>query len=174
MRGAQFGAIRRAILRRSKDPLLRSTSPLDLWGRRWNLHVHAILKIGFYKPLVKFRVPKAIASVATFVASALYHEIVFAVAFPSYAVGRSTLFFALQGAICAGQLGLDAVGAPFKDLPAPLKTLGTLCLLGPTAYLFVDIWRDDGMFESMGALTWVMKCEAEAPPPPPPKFLGLF
>ena len=50
--------------------------------------------------------------------------------------------------ICAGQLGLDAVGAPFKDLPAPLKTLGTLCLLGPTAYLFVDIWRDDGMFES--------------------------
>ena len=95
-------------------------------------------------------------------------------AFPSYAVGRSTLFFALQGVICAGQLGLDAAGAPFKDLPAPLKTLGTLCLLGPTAYLFVDIWRDDGMFESMGALTWVMKCEAEAPPPPPSKFLGLF
>ena len=76
----------------------RCTSPLDLWGRRWNLHVHAILKIGFYKPLVKV-VPKAIASVATFVASALYHEIVFAVAFPSYTVGRSTLFFALIGCL---------------------------------------------------------------------------
>ena len=102
-RGAQFGAIRRAILCGAKDPTLRSTSPLDLWGRRWNLHVHAILKIGFYKPLVKV-VPKAAASVATFVASALYHEIVFAV--------RSVLrlgvdaFFALQGVIRAGQLGL--------------------------------------------------------------------
>ena len=30
------------------------------------------------------------------------------------------------------------------------------------------------MFESMGALTWVMKCEAEAPPPPPSKFRHLL
>ena len=141
------------------DPITKSTSPQDLWGRRWNLHVNTVLKPAFYKPLVKAGAPKAAASVATFAASALYHEVTFAVAFPSYTLGRSTLFFVLHGAICAAQFLFDAAGAPFAKLPSRVKNLGTLCLLGPTAFLFVDIWRDDGMFESMGALTWVLRCE---------------
>jgi hypothetical protein len=30
-----------------RNPLLRSVSPRDFWGRRWNLIVHGILKVSY-------------------------------------------------------------------------------------------------------------------------------
>jgi hypothetical protein len=55
------------------NPIFESSSPSDFWGRRWNLVVHGILKRGVYKP-VRSKHSRRVASIATFIASGLFHE----------------------------------------------------------------------------------------------------
>merc|ERR1712176_1327071 len=45
----------------------------DFWGRRWNVLVHSVMKRGLYKP-VRSVSSAAVASLAVFVASGLFHE----------------------------------------------------------------------------------------------------
>ena len=58
------------------NPMLKSTSPSDFWGRRWNMLVHRGLKNGIYKPTRKHTSSKLLAVVATFVVSGIIHEYV--------------------------------------------------------------------------------------------------
>ena len=91
-----------------RDPIFGCTSPQDLWGRRWNMQIHTVLKRGCYKPLLSAGLPKSLATPATplkprrviyhsveascnvmvdrhrpatFLASAVYHELQFGLAF---------------------------------------------------------------------------------------------
>jgi len=56
-----------------KNPMFESRSPSDFWSRRWNLLIHRVLKGGVYKPVRKHG-SIALACVAVFVASGLFHE----------------------------------------------------------------------------------------------------
>ena len=56
-----------------RNPMLEATSPSDFWGKRWNTLVHGVLKRGVYKP-VRRHFSASMASLAAFVASALFHE----------------------------------------------------------------------------------------------------
>ena len=56
-----------------RNPMLEATSPSDFWGKRWNTLVHGVLKRGVYKP-VRRHGSASMASLAAFVASALFHE----------------------------------------------------------------------------------------------------
>jgi len=58
------------------NPMLKSKSPSDFWGRRWNVLVHNGLKNGVYKPTRKHTSSKLLAVVATFVVSGIIHEYV--------------------------------------------------------------------------------------------------
>ena len=42
--------------------------------------------------------------------------------------------------------------------PAPLKTLVLVVCVSPTMGLFVDIWRDAGMFDSIAQFALAYRC----------------
>lgn len=71
------------------NPIFASTSPVDTWGRRWNMQMHAVFKRACFLPLVKSGVPKLFAGFATFLLSAVYHELQFSFSFSSYTLGPS-------------------------------------------------------------------------------------
>jgi len=141
------------------NPIFESTSPSDFWGRKWNLVVHGILKRGVYKP-VRTRCSRFVASVATFIASGLFHEWLLTLVFhpesddgecspicytPGF--GRNTLFFLW----CAFFIGLEyAIGsaAVFQvlrnNLPLTVVSLMVVSLALPVAHWFTnDYVRSD-------------------------------
>ncbi|KAE8786869.1 putative long-chain-alcohol O-fatty-acyltransferase 4 [Hordeum vulgare] len=63
-----------------------SASLRDLWGRRWNLSVPAVLRSCVYRP-VRARLGPAVEVLAAFVVSGLVHELMF------YPPGRTWFFF---------------------------------------------------------------------------------
>jgi hypothetical protein len=56
-----------------KNPMLKATSPSNFWSGRWNLVVHGVLKRGVFKPVYSVS-SKFVATLATFLASGLFHE----------------------------------------------------------------------------------------------------
>jgi hypothetical protein len=134
--------------------LLRSSSPSDFWGRRWNRLVGSALRRGVFKPLRRGGFSRGFASFMTFVASGLLHEyILYAMTFrtgipnnpenkpyvPSY--GRQSLFFVWNGIILIAERFLD--GTPpirwmQKNVPKPVRTALVLLTVLPVGHLFVD------------------------------------
>jgi hypothetical protein len=74
---------------------LRSTSLTEFWGRRWNTGFHELASRFTFKPL-RHIVGAGFASLLTFVASGLIHELVISVPVRS-AYGLPTGYFVLQG-----------------------------------------------------------------------------
>ena len=135
------------------NPIFGSSSPSDMWGRRWNLQIHGILKRSCFLPLVKRGVPKQLAGFATFVASAAYHELQFRFTFSGeYVWGRASLFFLLQGLLCVIEAlayhAIPAVSKAANAVPHALKCIATTLLMIATSELFVAIWREGGMFDA--------------------------
>lgn len=62
------------------NPVLKSSSPSDFWGKRWNLIIHYVLKGGVYKPVRKY-FSKLIAAIAVFLTSGIFHEWMLSVIF---------------------------------------------------------------------------------------------
>ena len=147
------------------NPMFGSSSPSDMWGRRWNMQMHGILKRSCFLPLVKRGVPKQLAGFATFVASAVYHELQFRFTFPgSYAWGRASLFFLLQGLLCVLEAliyrAVPPVSAAAKAVPHGIKCIATTLLMIATSELFVSIWREGGMFDAIAMLIATLRCMA--------------
>jgi len=141
------------------NPIFGSSTPTDMWGRRWNMQMHGILKRACFLPLVKRGAPKQLAGFATFVASAIYHELQFGFAFPGYTYGQGSLFFLLQGVLCVLEaLVYKAVPDAGKSVPRPIKCALTTLLMTTTSELFVGIWRHSGMFDAMGSLLITVSC----------------
>eukprot|EP00571_Detonula_confervacea_P011967 CAMPEP_0172306306 /NCGR_PEP_ID=MMETSP1058-20130122/7405_1 /TAXON_ID=83371 /ORGANISM="Detonula confervacea, Strain CCMP 353" /LENGTH=441 /DNA_ID=CAMNT_0013018147 /DNA_START=36 /DNA_END=1361 /DNA_ORIENTATION=+ len=141
------------------NPMFESSSPSDFWGKRWNLVMHGMLKRGVYKP-VRTKYSRLAASMATFIASGVFHEWLLSVMFypdsedgtcspicyhPGY--GRNTLFF-VWNAIVIGleyAIGGAAIFQLFhKHLPLTVVSLMVASTALPAAHWFTnDYVRSD-------------------------------
>ena len=130
-----------------RNPMLEATSPSDFWGRRWNVLVHLVLKRSVYKPVRRFA-PAAVASLAVFVASGLFHEwIVHAVLIygrPAESVegvllGSNTAFFVWNALVIAsermlaGSKGISSFG---RTIPSCLIPFFIIMTSLPMAHWF--------------------------------------
>jgi len=146
-------------------PLSKSQSPSDFWSRRWNISVGGHLKRGIFKP-VRTYYSKAIAAIATFLVSGLFHEyIIFILACarkeddetffwtPNY--GNQMSFFAWNGAVLIFEslYGSAWIFQWMKHrLPQPIITSLILLTVLPIAhwftheYLIVGVYKDFILF----------------------------
>ncbi|XP_030471155.2 acyl-CoA--sterol O-acyltransferase 1-like [Syzygium oleosum] len=123
------------------EPYL-ATSLQDFWGRRWNLMVTSILRPSVYDPvrlasgrLVKRRWASLPAVLATFMVSALMHELIF------YYIGRKepmwgvTGFFLLHGiAVAAEVAAKKALRGTRWRLPTEVSRLLTVGFVVVTGF----------------------------------------
>ncbi|CAH8314240.1 unnamed protein product [Eruca vesicaria subsp. sativa] len=90
------------------EPYL-ATSLQDFWGRRWNLMVSSVLRSAFYLPLVgksNSGLVMFIGSFTTFVASGLFHELLYFYTSHETPSGEITLFYVLHGVCTAIEMVL--------------------------------------------------------------------
>mmetsp|Transcript_542 Transcript_542/g.1187 ORF Transcript_542/g.1187 Transcript_542/m.1187 type:complete len:468 (-) Transcript_542:301-1704(-) len=157
------------------NPIFESSSPSDFWGRRWNLVVHGILKRGVYKP-VRTKFSRSSASLATFLASGIFHEWLLSVVFypdsedgtcspicytPGY--GRTSLFF-VWNAILIGfeyAVGGAAIFQLFrKHLPLTVVSLMVTSTALPVAHWFTnDYVRSDYFNDAQAGFPFIVKVE---------------
>jgi len=146
------------------NPMLRSSSPSDFWGRRWNRLVHVALKGGVYRPMRKNNYPVWAASMATFAASGIIHEWILSIIFyvhgyekvgeggvchgcPRPIYGKQTMFFLWNGVLIV----LERLLGHFpifrwmgKNIPKPLVTLMVVLCALPVGHWFCgDLVRHD-------------------------------
>jgi len=135
-----------------RNPLLRSTSVRDFWGRRWNLLIHSLMKRIFFKPLASgSRAKRHAGALAAFAASGLFHEYMWLVLSweslgDSYWPGGPSLFFLVQFllAACEASLEQTALGRMLAAMPSPVQTLCTTLAILPFGPAFLSGLR--GMF----------------------------
>jgi len=148
------------------SPLLSSRSFKEAWGERWNLLVHSYLKSIVYKPLRRRGASATAATLASFVASGLLHEYMFALHNArAYSFGPVSLFFILMGMIMLGEQQLAPRVVPaslarlWAKLPTPIvaTTLAALSCI-PFERLYMRSWRESGMLPSMGQLVPLVRC----------------
>lgn len=129
-----------------RNPLLRSTSVRDFWGRRWNLLIHKLMKRTFFKPLAAgSRLGRHAGGLLAFFASGLFHEYMWLAinwdrAGGSYFPGGPLLFFFAQFALGAleSMLAGTALGRVASELPAPVKTFFTTAAILPFGPAFLS------------------------------------
>jgi len=147
----------------TNNPMFKSTSPSDFWGRRWNQLVHGILKRGVFKPVRKYY-PKVLAIAATFIASGILHEYVLKIITivhdqkdesglcdsrftPSY--GNHAAFFIWNGIVIILEHmfgGLWLFQWMKKVLPKPIVSMLVIMTSLPVAHLFTDEYVKSGFF----------------------------
>ncbi|KAG6606895.1 acyl-CoA--sterol O-acyltransferase 1-like [Cucurbita moschata] len=151
-----------------QDPYF-STSLQDFWGRRWNLMATNILQPTVYKPSVKIAA-KVIgrkwaplpAVMATFLVSAMMHELIF------YYMGRMrpnwecTWFFVIHGVALTVEIMVKKVLPEKWRLPPAVSVPVTLAFIFPTAIWlffpqFVRLKLDVRAFEEYAALVTFVK-----------------
>lgn len=139
------------------NPLFLSTSPSEFWGRRWNRLVHVGLKNGVYKPVRSHSGSRSLATMATFLASGLYHEYVWCLLFyinihqtgvhnPPF--GKQLLFFGWNGILLILEY---AVGWEklVSTMPRPAVTLIVVLMALPVGHLFTGDMLKGGYFTSL-------------------------
>jgi len=127
-----------------ENPIFGSRSPREFWGKRWNLQVNNMLKKACYKPLAKIGLGGPVATLATFGASAGFHEYQFALSMHGYVVGTASLFFFGQGLLIIAQSLLDTTPLPrlASAIPLPLAVIGNITLLSLVPDYFICNWID--------------------------------
>lgn len=114
---AGLAALARALLGLELEPQFNepylSTSLQDFWGRRWNLMVTRILRPTVYEPAIKIftvilgrRVASLPAIMATFIVSAIMHELIFYYLGRVRPTGVVTLFFLLHGFCLVAEIAI--------------------------------------------------------------------
>lgn len=171
--GAGFGvavqlATGHKVIETMRNPMLEATSSSDFWGRRWNVLIHGILKRGVYKPVRKYS-SGAIALLAAFLASSLFHEWLIHVVVmfhrtgsakmiidnscprPAYSprIGSNSAFFMWNGLVMliekliGRSVHVQAVG---RALPRPVVTLLIIMTALPVAHWFANPYIKSGFF----------------------------
>jgi len=145
----------------SNNPLTRCTSLSDFWGRRWNSLIHSVLKGGVYKPM-RLVASAGVASIATFVASGLFHEwllYVYSVkattnenAPPTPSYGMHMIFFAYNAVAITLEILLR--GNPVfrwmsNNLPQPVITFLVIMTVLPVGHWFGDEYINQGLYEDV-------------------------
>lgn len=129
-----------------RNPLMRSTSVRDFWGRRWNLLIHKLMKRTFFTPFAaRSRLARHAGGLLAFVASGLFHEYMWLAvnwgsAGDSYLPGGPMLFFFAQFALGAveAMLAGTALGRVASELPVPLKAIFTTAAILPFGPAFLS------------------------------------
>jgi len=155
------------------NPMLKSKSPSDFWGRRWNMLVHNGLKNGVYKPTRKHTSSKLLAVVATFVVSGIIHEYVNYVMFHGHGsdedvvqnfAWKQMIFFGWNGIL----VGLEYLIGHWtifqwmsRTLPPIVLTALVLCSALPLAHLFTGDWIKHGYFDAIYLAEPIVVCRRE-------------
>jgi Membrane bound O-acyl transferase family len=140
------------------NPMLKSTSASDFWGRRWNTLIHASLKQGVYKPVKYLGASHGVAVLATFFVSGLFHEWIMPIVMSdyNYTVGSSMLFFLWQGIVIVLERHTQGFGLP-KHLARPLLTFCIVMLGLPPSPWFCDAYVNSNFFVYSGSGMFVIK-----------------
>mmetsp|Transcript_22298 Transcript_22298/g.51072 ORF Transcript_22298/g.51072 Transcript_22298/m.51072 type:complete len:422 (-) Transcript_22298:190-1455(-) len=150
-----------------QNPMFKSTSVSEFWGRRWNTLVHKGLKNGVYKPARKYSSSKLLGVIATFVVSGVIHEYINFVLFfnrgknDPYVTWKQIMFFGWNGILLAMEY---CVGhwAIFKwmsrNLPQLVITALILCCALPLAHLFTGDYIQHGWFDAVYLSEFVVEC----------------
>lgn len=159
-----------------RNPVFKSRSPTDFWGKRWNRTIHEVLKGGAFKPARKyFSAPIAMA--LCFLLSGVIHDFVYACAFYapqstrdpdtgvcedcySVPIYKLTLFFLWNGMMMMLEKPL-ANKPPFKwiskNLPVPIISTLVLLTTLPMSHWFTGDWVMGGSYEAMTQALWIVK-----------------
>jgi hypothetical protein len=147
-----------------QNPMFKSTSVSEFWGRRWNLLVHQGLKNGVYKPTRKYTSSKLLGVFATFAASGIIHEYVNFVLFDSKTYDfawKQMIFFGWNGVLLALEYCIGH-WAIFKwmtrNLPQIVITALILCCALPLAHLFTGDWIRHGYFDAVYLAEPIVVC----------------
>lgn len=150
------------------DPYF-STSLQDFWGRRWNLTATNILQPTVYRPTVCLasrvvgrRWAPLPAVMATFMVSAMMHELIF------YYLGRMrpnweiTWFFLIHGVALTVEIMVKKILPENLRLPAVVSGPATVAFIFSTAIWlffpqFVRLKIDEKAFEEYAALVSFVK-----------------
>ncbi|XP_022152587.1 acyl-CoA--sterol O-acyltransferase 1-like [Momordica charantia] len=150
------------------DPYF-STSLQDFWGRRWNLTATNILQPTVYRPTVRLasrvvgrRWAPLPAVMATFMVSAMMHELIF------YYLGRMmpnweiTWFFLIHGFALTVEIMVKKILPEKLRLPAVVSGPATVAFIFSTAIWlffpqFVRLKIDEKAFEEYAALVSFVK-----------------
>lgn len=114
---AMVAAVARATVGSKLEPQFNepylSTSLQDFWGKRWNIMVTTILRPTVYDPALNISTrvlgrkwASLPAAFATFMVSALMHELIFYYLGRQRPTGKITLFFILHGACLVVEIGV--------------------------------------------------------------------
>lgn len=146
---AGFAALARVLLGLELEPQFNepylSTSLQDFWGRRWNLMVTRILRPTVYEPAHKIstvilgrRLASLPAILATFIVSAIMHELIF------YYLGRVrprwmvTLFFLIHGFCLVAEIAIKkALGDRLRLPQFVSRTLAVVFVLTTGLWMFL-------------------------------------
>lgn len=156
------------------NPIFRSKSPSDFWGRRWNTLVHTGLKNGVYKPTRQQFNSKVLGVVATFLVSGILHEYVNHVMFfeaasdsnsDATSIYRCTwkqiMFFGWNAVLILLEytIGHWTIFAWTAKLPRMLRSLLVLCCALPMAHLFTGDWIRRGYFDAIAMAEPIIVCQ---------------
>ena len=144
-----------------RNPLLGATSVIDFWSHRWNMLVHRVLKGGVYKPVRHLSNSALIATLASFVASGLFHEWLVHLALiyethrgergaaQTVRLGSNTAFFVWNAATMAAERilgGSKAMRTLSRSLPGWMVTFLIVMTSLPIAHWFGNPYIKSGFF----------------------------
>ena len=138
-----------------RNPMLKSTSPSEFWGRRWNMHVHNGLKNGVYKPVRRQFSSRSLAVVATFLVSGVIHEYVNIVLFSDKDVQfkwKQMIFFGWNGVLILLEYLVghwNVFRWLSKNIPQLFITALVILSALPLAHLFTGDWIKGGYFDDV-------------------------
>jgi len=102
-----------------------SSTPRELWGKRYNLLVNSLLRESVFTPLrTQAKLSASQAALGSFIVSGLLHLHVAKVGFNGDHLISSFSFFLIQGMACTFQ---DTLG--WNQLPRPISILATNALI---------------------------------------------
>lgn len=146
------------------NPMFKSTSPSEFWGRRWNTLVHTCLKNGVYKPTRKYTSSKVAAAFAAFAVSGIIHEYVNLVMFANsiYSFSwKQMVFFGWNGVLVTLEYRIGhwrIFNWMTCNLPQIVITALVMCAALPLAHLFTGDWILHGYFDAVYLAEPILIC----------------
>mmetsp|Transcript_10210 Transcript_10210/g.11313 ORF Transcript_10210/g.11313 Transcript_10210/m.11313 type:complete len:420 (-) Transcript_10210:12-1271(-) len=135
-----------------RNPILKSTSPSDFWGKRWNILIHQGLKNGVYKPM-RQHFSTFLSVLATFIVSGILHEYINYVFFSNFSMilkYKNIYFFGWNGLLILGQHtfgNLKIFRVLNEHLPRCLSSFLVILSALPLAQFFTGDWIKHGYFD---------------------------
>ena len=150
------------------NPMFKSTSPSEFWGKRWNTLVHLGLKSGVYKPTRRHTSSKTLAVLAAFAISGLIHEYVNFVMFGNdrgeYRFKyKQMIFFGWNAVLIALEYSCGKWRIfqwMSQHLPQFVITALVLTCALPLAHLFTGDWVKHGYFDAVYIAEPILVCKS--------------